>query len=134
MQSAVFEPASCTVIVSETYPNTCKSSTNSLKNMPGSRSYTSARSNLRGNRRILRSPPELGSGWRSPTLAGTIAISNRCTTSPTNISSETQFATRSTPLKTVATAQEEEAEAEPNNREDFTACFTVKTAHTPGTA
>jgi hypothetical protein len=132
MQSAVFEPASCIFIVSETRPNTCKSSTNCSKNMPGPRSYTSARSNLRENPRTLRSPAELGSGRRSPIPVGTIAISNRCTLSPTNIPPETQFAVRSTPLKTATTTQEEEAE--PSSCKDFTACFMAKTTHTsPGT-
>jgi hypothetical protein len=72
--------------------------------------------------KALRSLAEHGSGQSSPTPAGKTATSNRCTPSPINNPSETQFAVRSTPPnKTAATTREEEAEADPSSHEDFTA-------------
>jgi hypothetical protein len=83
--SVAFGLASFTATASEIHPRTFRSCISCLKNMPGQKSSTSARSSPRGNpKTLLRSPAVRGRDLRSQTLVGTAVVSSRCTTSPTS--------------------------------------------------
>jgi hypothetical protein len=95
--SVAFGPVSFTATASGIRPRTSRSCIRYLINMPDPRSSTSARLSLIGNPKTLHSPAARGRGLRSQTPVGTAAISNRCTTSPTNTPLARPLAARSIP-------------------------------------
>jgi hypothetical protein len=103
--------------------------------MPDPKSSTSANSSLRGNPKTLHSPAARGRGLRSQTKVGTVAISSKCTTSPTSTPLVRPLAVRNIPFRAAATELAVGAEDVRSSRVDFTACSTAKTAPTkPETA
>jgi hypothetical protein len=125
-----FGLASFTATASGTHQRISRSSISYLKNMPGPKSSTSARSSPRGNPRTLRSPAERGQDLRIQTPVGTAAVSSRCITLPTSTPLARPLAVRNIPLMAAAMARVVEVEDGHNNRAGFTAYFTAKTART----
>jgi hypothetical protein len=79
-----FGLASYTVTASGTHPKTSKNSISCLKSTPDPKSSTSARMSLKESLRTLCSPAEHGQDLRSQTPVGTVVVSSRCITLPTN--------------------------------------------------
>jgi hypothetical protein len=128
--TVAFGLASFTATASGIHPRTSRSCISCSKNMPDPKSSTSARSSPRGNLKTLRSPAARGRDLRSQTLAGTAAISSRCTTSPTSTPLVRPLAAKIIPPRAATTELVVGAEDGRNSRADFTACFTTKTART----
>jgi hypothetical protein len=95
--SVAFGPASFTATALGIRPGTSRSCISCLKNTPGPKSSTSAKSSLKGNPKTLRNPAAHGQGPRRQTPARTAAISSRCTTSPTSTPLVRPLAVRSIP-------------------------------------
>jgi hypothetical protein len=128
--SVAFGPASSTATASGIRPRTSRSCISYLKNMPNTKSSTSAKLSLRGNPKMLHSPAARGRGLCSQTPVGTAAISSKCTTSPTSTPLVRPLAARNIPPRAVETELADGAGDVRNRLADFTACFTAKTAPT----
>jgi hypothetical protein len=128
--SMAFGPASFTATASGIRPRTSRSCISSLKNTPDPKSSTSAKSSLRGNPKTLHSPAARGRGPRRQTPVGMVAISSRCTTSPTRTLLARPLAARSIPPRAAETELVVGAKDARSSRADFTACSTTKTAST----
>jgi hypothetical protein len=128
--SVAFGLASFTVTTSGTHPRTSNSSINCLKNTPDPKSSTSARSSPRGNPRTLHSPAAHGQDLHSQTPVGTTAVNSRSITLPTSTPQVRPLAVKIIPPRAVAVAPMVGAKDGRSSRADFTACSTVKTAHT----
>jgi hypothetical protein len=92
-----FGSASFTATASGIHPGTSRSCISYLKNMPDTKSSTSAKSSLRGNPKTLCSPVARGRRPRMQTPVGMAAISSRCTTSPPSTPLARPLAARSIP-------------------------------------
>jgi hypothetical protein len=95
--SVVFGLASFTATASEIRPGISRSCISYSKNTPDPKRSTSAKSSLKGNLKTLRSPAVRGRGLRRQIPVGTVAVSNRYTTSPTSTPLVRPLAARSIP-------------------------------------
>jgi hypothetical protein len=129
--SVAFGPVSFTATASGIRPGTSKSCISCLRNTPDPKSFTSAKSSLRGSPKTLRSPAAHGQGPRRQTPAGTAAISSRCTISPTSPPLVRPLAARSIPPRVEETELAVRAGGVRSSHTDFTAYSTAKTARIP---